>query len=788
VDVIEPKNYSIKQVVDDVFAGIDASPAETELDEISKKIFTAVSDVPSDARADISWNLIAEVFRMLSAGKTVVTPAECAANSSDMDAASAKRILDVLFVSGVVTRDRRGDDFIFTPRDMGEKQEKAVMGIIEDIDTPVSRTDLKDVKKQVFNVLSGRRLWKDILKNVSLLLMINEVNMVLTAEGLVDGAQYSKEDIASFLEEINNKYLDGQGDDRALVTFLAEKHKLDNKTEALLVSRMSVLRAGGKPVEKWQFNARDIIKYFEIISKEMSSRTAALDASEKDLYAQISAYLDAADMQALEVDLYFLERMGMLDAGSDVCTYMLASFISSAGFDKALAGLKPNLLKMPVSALHFGKMRNFLFRGTWPMASLLFRSIQAYGVGGEKVISVKGRDLLVNLGYEVSSEAVNLLYDAVKQLNRIGLIGDYGTINSGKAFLDKVFTAKAMFENEKVAVEYVLDSLSPLVPGETDLEEIKRDLALMSLDPTLKGAYYYHRAISGDKTISDMLEKVDIALRAAYVKFLEEVGLIFKKKDRTYEAFGRFGEQPRLIREKMNDMVTPLEDVDLTAMRTDILEITEPLWSERILKQFDGIKDVLAKRQEKKAIREVGAEVSSKIVIAVGIDWIPAGQKSGILSLLKTLGDVNENVMVVTGDDIELGNTVSGILEEESIPWENVITMVDFDMLQDDLFWDIYNEQDAKNDSFVVGINATDLADDTYIRILEMIGMAMHQSFESKIYYHPRIGLNRYDPATDGEGPNSGRVFYIYSPHAEKIDITEARRIYNAQRKVLTNA
>ncbi len=782
VDTVAPKDYYIKETIDGFLAGIESLPDDSPLSEIAAELAAVIKSAApeaegTDADRDILWKNAEEAFSLLYKDKSPVTAGALAAEMSSADEALLRKTLNVLVRSGMVRRTEAEGAVLYSARDMGEKQAVKIKEMLAKIVSSGAPADIARVKQDVFDVLAGRRIWKNVLGNIPVLLLMNEAGRALVSEGLEVARAYSPDDADSFFDGLRGKYLTPDATDAHLAAHLAAKHGLDRPSLFFLASRIGVLRKKGRTAGKWFFNAGDVIDYLADIEKEMSSRSGALRPDERALYEKVSSYLASVREELLEVDLHVLENMGILDSGSDVCSYYLASIVTHDQFAGIINSLNPRLLDMPLSGTHYKTMRNFMFRGAWPIAAAVFNSLHLAELE-TGAPELEGRDLLRNMGTGIDPGARSIFLYALNNLRDLGLVAGFETPESGEAFDRTVFRGLDLDEEGFSEIKDMLDSLAPLASGETDLADVRRKIVLEHMEPNLAGAYYFHHAVR-EKTLEELQKTVDIEKSAAYVKFLKSIGLIWKRRDNSYDAFGRSGDQPARIKKKLDDMSVLLKDADTATLRTDILEITEPLWAERLLRQFRETKKILDERKKKLSVAGA-AEVPSKVLIAVDSDWIPAGQETHIRKLLCASGG-QDDVEVVIDTGIALSLAIKKSMSENNIDIRNVITMLDFDTIKDAAFWKRYAIVDKGNHSFVVGINASDLANDTYIRILEMTGMAMHQAFENKVYFHPHISFQRY------EDEATGRTFCIYSPQAEKINITEAVRIYEAQRTVLTN-
>ncbi len=169
-----------------------------------------------------------------------------------------------------------------------------------------------------------------------------------------------------------------------------------------------------------------------------------------------------------------------------------------------------------------------------------------------------------------------------------------------------------------------------------------------------------------------------------------------------------------------------------------------------------------------------------KILIGIETGWIPGGQKKPIgeiRAILREL-DLGGIVEIVEGDPESIADVINARMQKENITPEKVIAMVSRKTLENNAFRRkmVF---DGKREvyPFLVGIDPRNLDDDSYIRILEMLVMAVRRSFKIlPIAEHPDIEviINK-----------DGTVIFI--PSAEPLG-EASRRYYDLQKKVLLSA
>jgi len=202
-----------------------------------------------------------------------------------------------------------------------------------------------------------------------------------------------------------------------------------------------------------------------------------------------------------------------------------------------------------------------------------------------------------------------------------------------------------------------------------------------------------------------------------------------------------------------------------------------------VLGYITGKKWARAKMKGEANAVKTTKEMSEPRIIAVGKSWIKGyedetsfqfGALNPLMTYLKNYCE-KRNIPFIVGDDNALPGLVEKEREKRGLPPNTKVVMlagVDQKGVLPDAVKDL-----LKNKLYtIVGIDSHELAEDSYIRIMEILTLALKLS----------IGI---DPSLDNAHmdilpPGSGRATYIIVPHAEPVSPELLNDIYRIQRGV----
>ena len=274
--------------------------------------------------------------------------------------------------------------------------------------------------------------------------------------------------------------------------------------------------------------------------------------------------------------------------------------------------------------------------------------------------------------------------------------------------------------------------------------------------------YGESKALTG-ADIAGRLEGPGISIVSRCLDVLVESGIVAadpKAEEKAYKAV--FMSSPR--RSQVEEILKTDRD------KGKIYEIIEPVWADAVL-------DTLVYGRTAQKIKARG----QKMVLALETDWIPEEQKVFIQQLVQSLEElgVKDTVRIVRGTGDTLATNLMKAVEEENAPLQNVIVLASQGTLEKEEFDPIRAKHDNDtNKAFLAGVDAGSLRGDSYIRLLEMVTMAVRMANGQRpVSEHHNIEVIRKNSRT-----------FIFIPRAEPLDYDHLKKIYDSQMKILAAA
>ena len=258
-------------------------------------------------------------------------------------------------------------------------------------------------------------------------------------------------------------------------------------------------------------------------------------------------------------------------------------------------------------------------------------------------------------------------------------------------------------------------------------------------------------------------------------EMLAEAGLVTKHTKKkggkplaepAYTAMRLPGAQRSAAADALAGISTPPADTDMAALRGLVVNITDPVWAGAFM---DSVKRNAA----------TTAGEGRRTIIAVDTSWMPAMQEGLVFPLVQALSDIGGKTpfTVVHGAGADLAAKINSACEKEGAPLGNVVVLAAKETIRKKEFAAIRAKDDNDKDkAFVVGVDPGALSDTSYIRLLEMLTLAVRLSFGLKpLSWHPEITVGRVNSR-----------LYIFIPKPSPVDFESVKRIYTTQRKTLT--
>jgi radical SAM superfamily enzyme YgiQ (UPF0313 family) len=169
---------------------------------------------------------------------------------------------------------------------------------------------------------------------------------------------------------------------------------------------------------------------------------------------------------------------------------------------------------------------------------------------------------------------------------------------------------------------------------------------------------------------------------------------------------------------------------------------------------------------------------SQPLIVALGTSWIKGYEKGRYLqydALNPLIGNIrsyceSKGIPFVIDDDDKLLTRINAERAKEGKQGAKVVVLAGKDTVASDEFAPFRNDQ--KN-AFVVGVDNQELTTDSYIRLMEMLTLALKLS----------VGFEISQDSTPIKIVKDDKLhIYIFIPHAEPMDYEQLKMIYEVQK------
>ena len=188
-----------------------------------------------------------------------------------------------------------------------------------------------------------------------------------------------------------------------------------------------------------------------------------------------------------------------------------------------------------------------------------------------------------------------------------------------------------------------------------------------------------------------------------------------------------------------------------------------------IIEQEKKIQDMIAGQEEEAKIS------GQRLIIALGTRWIPGYKEDNRSSCYKNLNGLvrsmrkfctERGIPFIDKDDGELLNEITTLKSQKEYANAKIIVLAGEDSLKNELS----SLQGAK-DAFLFGVDKTDLVENSYIHVVEMLKIALESA------------ITGISPQSNPNLPIEQRNgFWVFVPHADRVvDGDLLRRLYEIQ-------
>ncbi|MFH1664979.1 MAG: hypothetical protein ABIA77_02410, partial [Candidatus Omnitrophota bacterium] len=204
--------------------------------------------------------------------------------------------------------------------------------------------------------------------------------------------------------------------------------------------------------------------------------------------------------------------------------------------------------------------------------------------------------------------------------------------------------------------------------------------------------------------------------------YLRDLGLIMEIKNAMLpgEEVPRYGQVPMAgqqvdgVQEILDGLEMPAVKPDIRKVRGSVYEITEPVWAGSVLEETGKIRDgaIVEDPEEKK-------------IIAIETDWVPDGQANFTGKLIQEIGKF-KNIEVIRASSEKLAGKIREAVDSGRVSLKDMVVLASRSTIESPGFNEIRSvSDDDQEKAFCVGIDPVELKDDSYVRLMEMLTMAL---------------------------------------------------------------
>ena len=199
---------------------------------------------------------------------------------------------------------------------------------------------------------------------------------------------------------------------------------------------------------------------------------------------------------------------------------------------------------------------------------------------------------------------------------------------------------------------------------------------------------------------------------------------------------------------------------EIASLRTEVLRIVDTRWAGDFLRIAAG-----------SSVARRAIDMGNKMIIAIETDWVPDIQRDFIRELVREIARI-DGITVIRGNFSEIAEKLKSVFDGVRAPWDNVVVLAGEDTLDNVGFDGIRRYFDVDNKALFVGVDAKNVKDNSYVRLMEMLATAVRMGRGQREYLdHPGIDVRKV-----------GKRTYIFTPEAEPLDFTLIKMIYDAQK------
>ena len=214
------------------------------------------------------------------------------------------------------------------------------------------------------------------------------------------------------------------------------------------------------------------------------------------------------------------------------------------------------------------------------------------------------------------------------------------------------------------------------------------------------------------------------------------------------------------ILDEFETSVTPLEFSE-TKAKMKILELIAPDWAKAVIREASF-----------RAAGETAENSTTKTVVAIDTGWIPVEQQTFVQGLVREVEKLERlgSMKAIPGDTGTIARELAEMVNGGLVRRKNIVILAGKDALEKDALAAFTSAGATDTDTaFVAGVDPKNLTGNSYIRLMEMLTMALRMSSgKASLSDHTGITVILKNPRTA-----------IFIPKAEPFDSLIIRKIYS---------
>ena len=225
-------------------------------------------------------------------------------------------------------------------------------------------------------------------------------------------------------------------------------------------------------------------------------------------------------------------------------------------------------------------------------------------------------------------------------------------------------------------------------------------------------------------------------------------------------------QQAEAILTVLRDSRDTQEPVDDITLKSGVYKILEPSWA-----------SVLANEVTKGPAAKAASITGQKMVFVIETDWIPSEQQSfvaGLVQEIEKMGDKGA-FLIIRASSKDVKTKLMETLQKENLTMDRAIILASKDTVWNKDFAPLVSRSNEdKTKPFVFAVDPKDLKSDSYVRVVQMMLIALRLTTTQLSCNVFRMKIQKYND----------RLFLIM-PSADPMSFDDMKKIYDEQRALI---